>query len=206
RGSLGSSKDAADNSSGFFNISEFGGDAKLTFPRIIFPLNTQRFIPKYMSPSTTLSVGASAQNNIGLDRQTVNGYFSYNWKPSKIHNYQLDAINLQYVKNLNTVNCFNVYRNSFNQLNYVAQQTEIRDPGAIDPSYYIYNESNELELTIPQGTNGFINDVLNGDINPISEDNNAFEIVDNIDERKKRLTEDNLIFASNITYTRDTRD
>lgn len=206
RGSLGSSKDAADNSSGFFNISEFGGDAKLTFPRIIFPLNTQRLIPKYMSPSTTLSVGASAQNNIGLDRQTVNGYFSYNWKPSKILNYQLDAINLQYVKNLNTVNYFNVYRNSFNQLNHVAQQTEIRDPGAIDPSYYIYNESNELELIIPQGTNGFINDVLNGEITPISDDNKAYETVDNIDERKKRLTEDNLIFASNITYTRDTRD
>ncbi len=51
-----------------------------------------------MSPTTTLSLGASAQNNIGLDRQTVNGYFSYNWKPSKILNYQLDALNLQYVK------------------------------------------------------------------------------------------------------------
>ena len=206
RGSLGSSKDAADNSSGFFNISEFGGDAKLTFPRIIFPLNTQKFIPKYMSPATTLSVGASAQNNIGLDRQTVNGYFSYNWKPSKIVNYQLDAINLQYVKNLNTVNYFNVYRNTFDQLNDIAQQTEIRDPGAIDPNYYTLNDRNELELIIPEGANGFINDVLQGNINPISDSNNAYEIVDNIDERRKRLTEDNLISATNITYTRDTRD
>ncbi len=206
RGSLGSSKDAADNTSSFFNISEFGGDAKLIFPRIIFPLNTQRIIPKYMSPSTTLSIGASAQNNIGLDRQTVNGYFSYNWKPSKIVNYQLDAINLQYVKNLNTVNYFNVYRNSFEQLNHIAQQTEIRDPGAIDPTYYVYNENNELELIIPQGANGFIDDVLNGSINPISDDGEGYETVDNIDERKKRLTEDNLIFATNITYTRDTRE
>lgn len=206
RGSLGSSKDAADDSSGFFNISEFGGDARLTVPRIIFPLRTDRLIPKYMSPSTTFSVGASAQNNIGLDRQTVNGYFSYNWKPSKIVNYQLDVLNLQYVKNLNTINYFNVYRNSFDQLNDVAQQTENHDPGAIDPSYYTYNDNNELQLLIPHGANGFINDVLNGTINPIAEDNNGYNIVDNIDERKKRLTEDNLIFASNITYIHDTRD
>lgn len=206
RGSLGSSKDAADNSSGFFNISEFGGDAKLTFPRIIFPFNTQKLIPKYMSPSTTLSVGASAQNNIGLDRQTVNGYFSYNWKPSKVLSYQLDALNLQYVKNLNTVNYFNVYRNSFNQLNDIAQQTEIRDPGAIDPNYYTYDDNNELVLTIPDGANGFIDDVLNGSIDPIGDNGNAFESVDNIDERKKRLTENNLIFATNITVTRDSRE
>lgn len=206
RGSLGSSKDAADNDSGFFNISEFGGDAKLTFPRIIFPLNTQRLIPKYMSPTTSLSLGASAQHNIGLDRQTVNGYLRYNWKPSKILNYQLDALNLQYVKNLNTVNYFNVYRNSFNQLNDIAQQTEIGNPGSIDPNYYTYNDNNELLLTIPGGANGFINDVLNGSIQPIGDNANAFESVNNIDERKKRLTENNLIFASNITLTRDTRD
>lgn len=206
RGSLGSSKDAADNDSSFFNISELGGDAKLTFPRIIFPFDTQRLIPKYMSPSTTLSVGASAQNNIGLDRQTVNGYFSYNWKPSKILNYQLDAINLQYVKNLNTVNYFNVYRNTFDKLNEIAQNTEIRDPGAINPDYYTYNDNNQLELIIPEGANGFINDVLEETINPVSENNDAYETVDNIEERRKRLTEDNLIFATSITYTRDTRD
>lgn len=206
RGSLGASKDAADRSSGFFNISEFGGDAKLTFPRIIFPINTQKLIPKYMSPSTTLSVGASAQNNIGLDRQTVNGYFSYNWKPSKILNYQLDALNMQYVKNLNTVNYFNVYRNSFDQLNDIAQQTEFQYPGTIDPFYFTYNDNDELELIIPEGANGFINDVLDGSIDPYDTNGDAYEIVDNIGERKKRLTEDNLIIASNITYTRDTRE
>lgn len=206
RGSLGSSKDAADDSSGFFNISEIGGDAKLTFPQIIFPINTQNLIPKYMSPTTTLSVGASAQNNIGLDRQTVNGYFSYNWRPSKVLNFQLDAVNMQYVKNLNTINYFNVYKNSFDRLNEVARETEIRNPGAIDPSYYEYNSNNQLVLTIPEGANGFINEVINGNIDPFVDSGDAYEIVDNIAERKKRLTEDNLIIASNITMIRDSRE
>ncbi len=206
RGSVGSSKDAADNSSRFFNISEIGGDAKLTFPRIIFPIDTQKLIPKYMSPTTSLSVGASAQNNIGLDRQSINGFFSYNWKPSKIMNYQLDLLNLQYVKNLNPQNYFNVYRNSFNQLNDIAQETEFADPGSIDPAYYTYNDNNELVLNIPQGTTGFVSDVLNGNITPIYQNANAYESVDNIEERRKRLTEDNLIFATSITQIRDTRE
>ena len=206
RGSLGSSKDAADRKSGFFNISEFGGDAKLTFPSIIFPINTQKLIPKYMSPTTTLSVGASAQNNIGLDRQAVSGIFNYNWKPSKILSYQLDPLNLQYVKNLNTDNYFNVYKTSFDQLNTIAQQTESGDPGALNPDYYTIDNNNNLELTIPYGADAFITGVQDGSISPIWDDGNPVEAVNNIGERKKRLTDDNLIFATSITRTRDTRD
>ncbi len=206
RGSLGSSKDAADSDSSFFNISEFGGDVKLTFPRIIFPLNTEKLIPKYMSPSTGISLGASAQNNIGLDRQTVSGIYNYRWKPSKILSYQLDLLNLQYVKNLNTGNYFNVYKNSFEQLNTIAQDTEGNTPGTINPDYYNLDESNNLQLLIPTGADGFITDVKNGSIVPFLSDGDATTDVNNIDERKKRLTEDNLIFATNITRTRDTRE
>ncbi|MBT0607283.1 BamA/TamA family outer membrane protein [Aequorivita echinoideorum] len=206
RGSVGSSKDAADRDSSFFNISEIGGDVKLTFPRILFPIKTEKLIPKYMSPSTTMSVGASAQNNIGLDRQTVNGVYSYRWKPSKIITNQFDLLNLQYVRNLNTANYFNVYRNSFDQLNDIAQQTEANTPGSVNPLYYNTDSNNNIRLTIPEGANSFIEDVNNGTIIPFSEDTNAGQLVNNIGERKQRLTEDNLIFATNITRTRDTRE
>lgn len=206
RGSLGSSKDAADSQSNFFNISEIGGDLKLTFPRIVFPLNTDKLIPKYMSPSTSISIGASAQNNIGLDRQTINGIYNYRWKPKKILTYQIDLLNLQYVKNLNTGNYFNVYRNSFDQLNEIAQQTEIANPGTVDPGYYNINDNGNLQLTIPQGANNFISDVNNGSLTPTFDDGNPQSIVNNIADRKTRLTEDNLIFATNVTLTRDTRE
>src|SRR5690606_12888354 len=121
RGSLGSSKDAADSESSFFNISEFGGDVKLTFPRILFPLKTEKLIPKYMSPSTSVIFGYSVQNNIGLDRQTSNAIFNYRWKPSKILTYQVDLMNLQFVRNLNTENYFNVYKSSYSRLNEIAK-------------------------------------------------------------------------------------
>lgn len=202
RGSVGSSKDAADSQSSFFNISEVGGDAKLIFPRILFPLNTEKIISKYMSPTTNVSIGASAQNNIGLDRQTINAAFSYLWKPSKILNYQVDLINLQYVRNLNTGNYFNVFKNSFDLLNNIARITELQNPGTIDPSYYTLDDSNKLNLIIPNGATGFIDDVEN---NIITIDPDAAAAVDNIKERKQRLSEDNLIFASNFQFIRDTR-
>ncbi|MCW9037348.1 BamA/TamA family outer membrane protein [Altibacter sp.] len=193
RGSVGSSKDAADSDSRFFNISEVGGDAKLTFPRILFPLRTEKLIPKYMSPSTSISLGANAQNNIGLDRQTLNSVFSYRWKPSKVRTNKLDLVNVQYVRNLNTGNYFNVYRTSYERLNEIAQ----------DIGYDFNNPSNDPMLEIPNETSQFIDDVLFGGITASEE---YFQEVLSIAERQFRLTENNLIFASNFTWTRDSRE
>lgn len=206
RGSIGSSKDAADRDSRFFNISDVGGDVKLSFPRIIFPIKTEKIIPKYMSPSTNLSVGLNAQNNIGLDRQNINAAFDYKWKPSKIVSNKFELFNIQYVRNLNTNNYFNVYKNSFTQLNTIAQETELENPNSIPSDYYTINSNQELKLTIPFGTNQFINDALNGNITGISTNSTNFETIRNIDERKDRLTEDNLIFASSFSWSRDTRE
>ncbi|WP_235003986.1 translocation and assembly module lipoprotein TamL [Aequorivita lipolytica] len=193
RGSLGSSKDAADSESSFFNISEFGADVKLTFPRIIFPLNTEKLIPKYMSPSTSISLGASIQNNIGLDRQTINGIYNYRWKPSKILTYQIDLLNLQYVRNLNVENYYNVYKSSYIRLNEIAQNL----------GYDFNDSSTNPKLEIPGETEQFLFDVLQENI---AADSDTFDEVLSIAEREVRLTENNLIFASNVTLTRDTRE
>lgn len=193
RGSLGASKDAAQSGSGFFNISEFGADAKLTFPRIIFPLNTNKIIPKYMSPSTSVSLGYSVQNNIGLDRQTANAVYSYKWKPSKILTYQVDLLNLQFVRNLNTDNYFNVYRSSYNRLNEIAQ----------DLDYDFNNPSDNPKLEVPDEANTFITDIRNG---TIAADPATTQEVLSIYQRQSRLSENNLIFATNLTLTRDTRE
>lgn len=193
RGSLGSSKDAADSESKFFNISEFGGDVKLSFPRIIFPLNTEGIIPKYMSPYTSLSLGASFQNNIGLDRQTINGIYNYRWKPSKILTYQIDLLNLQYVRNLSIDNYYNVYKSSYNRLNEIAQNL----------GYEFNNPTTNPILEIPGETQDFINSVLD---QSIAADLETRDEVLSISERQTRLTENNLIFASNISVTRDTRE
>lgn len=196
RGSVGSSKDAGDNER-FFNISEVGGDIKLSFPRIVFPLTTNKIIPKYMSPSTSISLGINAQNNIGLDRQNFNTVFSYEWKPSKIRTNRLDLFNVQYVKNLNTDNYFNVYKSSYDLLNEIAVASDYQ---FIDPT----DPTNPM-LIIPTETTSFIEQAIDSSNNLNLTEQEIID-VNSIKERQNRLTEDNLIFATNFTWTRDTRE
>ena len=200
RGSVGSSSDAAKGSSKdrFFNISEVGADVKLTFPRIFLPFNTEKIIPKYMSPFTSLSVGLSTQNNIGLDKQNLNGILNYRWQPSKVLSDRFDLLNIQYVRNLNTANYFNVYRNSYNNLNNIVQSGNV----VTNPAYL--NENGLL--SIPKGANNFIKDVTEGNPETSGITTAQKQIVNNIKERKDRLTEDNLIFASNFTYLRNNKE
>lgn len=203
-GSVGSSKDAADDES-FFNTTEIGGDVKLSFPRFLFPINTTSFIPKYMSPRTNISIGFNAQNNIGLDRQNLTTIFNYEWKPTKIRTNSFDLFNVQYVRNLNTNNFFNVYQNSFNQVNDIAQDLESNNNGSINADYYTFDNDGDLQLTIPDGIDSFLNE-FDANSNNFNANSDQEDVLLSVIERQNRLTENNLIFASNFVWTRDTRE
>lgn len=196
RGNIGASKDLANPKNNFFNISEYGVDMKLNFPRIFFLFNTEKIIPKNMIPSTSLSAGFAKQVNIGLDKENLTSSLTYNWTPKRNSTARLDLINIQFVKNLNTENYFNVYENNYTSLNEIAQKTEYN----VDPNYFDANNN----LIIEEGTNSFINDVLSEPqiIATSKEDYNA---VKSIDERKNRLTENNLIFGTSFTYSKTTK-
>ncbi len=190
-GSVGSTKDNGDPNSRFFNSSDVGFNLGLSFPSILFPVNTTKFIPKYMSPLTTISTGINAQKNIGLDRQSTNGVFSYRWKPSNIRTNQFDLVNLQYVRNLNPENYFNVYKTSYDLLNDLAEEV----------GYEFQNDDNQLE--IPDEINLFYLEYLTStELNRTPETDEQFL---RVVQRQSRLTDNNLIFASNFTWIRDSR-
>jgi len=198
-GAIGASKDGSKDGDPFFNINEFGGDVKLIIPRFFFPFNTERIIPKYMSPSTRISLGFTSQTNIGLDKQTVNGIFNYRWSPKPTLSHSLDLFNTQYVRNLNPGNYFNVYQNSFNRLKNIAL-------GSYNtPSEFISTDSDGDQSLIKSKSDEFIDLVLQDDVYQASNPND-YQTVNNIDERKSRLTEDNLILASNFSYILDKRE
>jgi len=192
-GSVGSSAEIADTDSRFFNTSEIGINARLSIPRILFPITTEKFIPKYTAPITNIGIGINAQNNIGLDRQNFNGTFSYQWKPKTVKTYEFELANIQYVRHLNTRNFFNVFRSSFNRLNEIATEID-----------YSFLNPNENTLGIPNEVDLFINQVLNTN-NNLNIPNELINEVRSIKERQQRLTEDNLIFSSSFNWTRDTR-
>ena len=195
RGSIASSTDAAASrdENRFFDITEVGADMKLSLPRIFLPVNTEKIIPKYMSPFTNMSLGFSTQRNIGLDKQTFSGILNYVWKPSKRLNNSLDLLNIQYVRNLNPENYFNVYQNSYEELNDIAQESnfDLNDPP---------------NLEIPDEADEFIDYVISDDFPNTGLNLDDFFNVLDIYERKLRLTENNLIFATNYTYLWNTRE
>lgn len=193
RGNVGSSQDLANPNNTFFNISEIGLDAKLNFPRIFFLFNTEKIIPKTMLPTTSMTVGYAKQRNIGLDKQNFTGTFTYNWTPRKNTNIRFDLLNIQFVKNVNIGNYFNIYRSSYDVLNVLALNYNA------DPSFFDANNN----LIIDAGANGFINAVLgaNPTITPSATD---LRTIRSIVERRKRLTENNLIFATNISFYKTT--
>ena len=191
RGNIGASKDLANPHNNFFNISEIGVDAKLNFPRLFLPFKTDKIIPKTMIPYTRLSVGYSKQTNIGLDKQNFTGSLTYNWTPRKNTNFKFDLINIQFVKNLNPSNYFNIYKSSYNSINQIASNYAAN----LNPNYFDVNGN----LIIERGVLGFITDASN---NPTIVSNADGRTILSIAERRIRLIENNLIFASNISFTK----
>lgn len=194
--SIGSSKDKNNPDDPFFDINEFGIDLKLTIPRLFSPFYTERIIPKYMSPSTSISLAATSQTNIGLDKETFSGVFSFNWQPNSKVTDKLDIFNIQYINNLNIKNYFRVYSTSYDNLNEIAQNV-----GYIDT---------DSDLNIPNSENpnneadAFIAYAL-ASTTPAELSSDQVSTIQAIDERKTRLTENNLILSSSFSFTKDGR-
>lgn len=107
--------------SGFFNAWELLSSASLKFPRILFPFDVSRYIPKYMAPQTDLNTTVSFQKNIGLDRQTITGGMGYSWKSTKKLGHRFDIFNLQYIENQNIDNYFLIYNSEYLKLDDVSE-------------------------------------------------------------------------------------
>ena len=194
-GTIAASKEANRNESQFFDINEFGGDLKLTIPRLFFPIQTDKIIPKYMSPTTRISVGITGQTNIGLDKQTFNSALNYRWLPSERTINGFDLFNVQYIRNLNPENYFEVYRNSYDTLNEIAMDEYNTPPEFLDEDgNLIESEADEFM------------DLVLADDDFLQSNPDEYQTVSNINERKDRLTENNLIFSTTFSYTLDKRE
>lgn len=196
RGNLGSSTKATNFDKQFFNILEIGADMRLSLPRFLLPFSTESFIPKTMFPSSFISVGFSKQQNIGLDKENFTGITNYSWSPSKNTSAKLDLINIQYVKNINIKNYFNVYKSSYDKLNTLSQTYNLNPDNV--------NTSNNLTIE-EGGADNFMQEVLTNQIPALVFNSPDYNTIKSIKERKTRLTENNLIFASNFTYNKDSK-
>lgn len=197
---IGSSRDMANPNNNFFNVSEYGLDLKLNFPRILLPFGTEKIIPKSMIPSTSITSGFSKQRNIGLDKENFTGGIAYNWSPKRHNTAKLELLNAQFVRNLNPGNYFNVYTSSYNDLNNIGKDYNINPLNWGETT----EEQNRKDLTIPNGTTGFTNDVLSNQT-ALLPGNPEYKEVQSIEERRIRLTENDFILATSYSFTKTTK-
>ncbi|MCK0161842.1 BamA/TamA family outer membrane protein [Allomuricauda sp. F6463D] len=197
RGSIGLLSDGSLSDDNF--TSELGGDVTITFPRIWLPFNTENIIPHYMLPQSRLSAGTNFQRNIGLDKQSLNAVLSYNWSPTDRLKNNIELLNVEFVRNVNPDNFYNVYSNTFSSLDEIADDFQNDSENA---SYFEDFSADEPTLDIPEGANSFASDILN---NLLQVSDEQFDEVNSIEERRRRLTENNLIFASNFTHTKNSK-
>ena len=189
KNSIGASKDIGIPNDSFFNLFELGGNLNLRIPRVLFPINLNSFINKEMNPITNINIGTTVQKNIGLDKQYYTGIYEIAWSPTKRSKLNVRIFDFEYVNNNNISNYFNVYRNSYDKLNYISSIYNI--------DQNIINENGDL--IIPEGSDTFINSVLNNQTT-IQFDSDIYRDVVGILERKERLTDNNIIVGSSIIY------
>ena len=166
--------------SGKKTISQINYDLTINFPRFLF---FEKYTDNLENKSTFLSLGSSNQRNIGLDRNSFKLDFNYGWsKKNKFIDFS--AIYIELINNKNIENYFNIYSNSYGQLNFISSKY------TSDSKYFLNSQ-----LNIPNGINLFIGDVLNGNLVVDSED---FSLVSYIDGRRQRLISNNLIVGSSF--------
>lgn len=132
---------------------ELGGDISLEIPRFMAPFGLHKFVPKRMFPRTKFYGGINIQKNIGLDKQNISVGIDYKWQFDKRKTIQLELLNAQYIRNLNTENYFLIYRSEYDKLNAAA----IKQSGNGLPANQISefnNIKNRIEAMLQDGAFG----------------------------------------------------
>ncbi|MEC7659264.1 MAG: BamA/TamA family outer membrane protein, partial [Bacteroidota bacterium] len=118
----------------------------------------------------------------------------YKWHTKNTNRIDCSLVDLTLVNNRTTQNYFNIYTNTYSHLNTIAQNTA--------GSSSFLNDNN---LIIPYGATGFINYVLS-DGSPIDRENSSYITVMRIEERRKRLTQNNLIIGSSFSFLKNSQN
>lgn len=172
-----------------FNASEYSLQLGLNFPRLLLPFRTENFVPNKYSPVTTLNLGASAQNNIGMDRINLNGGLNYFLTVNEIISHRFSVFNTQ----------FSFTKNKDRYYNYFEAENTIKDQ--IFNLYRIYDPTVDPNISIED----FSKKILNDDAFFSSLNTEGQQLLLNFRQsviKKDRLTQDVLInsFSYNFIY------
>ena len=166
-------------------ISQINYDLILRFPKFLFLKNNKAL--KSLDQRSFINLGASNQRNIGLDRNSFKFDLNYSWS-RKNNFYNLSLSQVELIKNKNIQNYFNIYSNSYDIINEIAKDY------SFNTNYFLNGN-----LKIPDGIDLFIDDALS--IHSLTLSSEDYKQINYINNRKKRLTTNNLIIGSTFSIS-----
>lgn len=130
---------------------EYSAQASLSFPRLLLPFNYYKLIPKRYTPTSSIVLGASVQNNIGLGRTNFNTGLNYFANVNDQVSHRLTLFNT----------LFSLTKNKDSYYDYFAGDNAIRQEVFAD--YFSYNPQVQQQfqsgqLTIDQVSEQIISD------------------------------------------------
>ncbi|KQR94685.1 hypothetical protein ASG01_02075 [Chryseobacterium sp. Leaf180] len=122
------------NDQGRLLAYEISAQASLSFPRLLLPFNYYKLIPKRYTPTSSIVLGASVQNNIGLGRTIFNTGLNYFANVDDKVSHRLTVFNTQ----------LSLTRNKESFYDFFVRDRDIRDD--VFSSYYQYNPTAQQQL------------------------------------------------------------
>lgn len=144
-GIIGSTK-SEDNK--FFNAYEFSGELSLKIPKFLLPFNTDKIIPRRYSPTSSVTLGASVQNNIGLGRINFNGGINYFLNVNDVVSHRFSILNTQLSKTRNKDNFYDLFPSDKVIRNDIFRLYENVNPALVDDFYKGKIDSDEVSQAI----------------------------------------------------------
>ncbi|SDD89217.1 Surface antigen [Riemerella columbipharyngis] len=93
-GIVGTTKNAK-NPNKLFNAYELSAQVELDIPRLLVPFKYYNFVPKRYTPSSSIVLGTSVQNNIGMGRINFNAGLNYTMDVNSVISHKLSLFNTQ---------------------------------------------------------------------------------------------------------------
>lgn len=194
RGTLGNVNKKFTDDGSFFNAFEMAFQSKLSFPYILFPVNTDKIIPKRYFKQTDLRIGTSVQRNIGLGRVTYGTGIDYNISFRDTHSHMLSILNTEFVNNMQQENYFSVFEGDNSIKN-----------NFFNNYYFMYNPSAAIQYDHDELTDDEVIDMIYDDqpfLNSLdSEGLEALSVFENMNFRKQTITQNVLISSMIYQYT-----
>lgn len=127
---------------------EISAQASLNFPRLMMPFQTWKLIPKRFSPTTSIVLGTSIQNNIGLGRIGFNAGLNYFANVSDIVTHRLSLFNTQ----------LSITRNKDKYYDFFPADREVRDLVFADYSPALTQQLADGRITSDEFSSIILND------------------------------------------------